>query len=215
MRRFTNKTMEYDKDGLWCKKGKVSTEIVHNYMKHHPYFTHPPPKTTGRELFGDEKAVELIKICTDAGLSQEDTIATITRITAKAIVDAYNTWGPKDANGNLDVKEVYMCGGGAFNPNIWNYMQEQLGSNVRITMLDESGVSGEAKEAITFTFQAMDAVLGRPLVVPQRVETRTSTTVGKVSPGKNYSELMKTSVAFGGHVKGEYLPPVKEMGLER
>ena len=169
MRHVTNSKMEYDKDGLWSKKGKVLAEIVHDYMKYHPYFTHPPPKTTGRELFGDEKAVELIKICTDAGLSQGDTIATITCITAKAIVDAYNTRGPKDANGNLDVKEVCTCGGGAFNPNVWNYMQEQLGSNVRTTMLDDSGVSGKAKEAITFAFQAMDAVLGRPLVVPQRV----------------------------------------------
>jgi len=61
----------------------------------------------------------------------------------------------------------------------------------------------------------MDAILGRPLVVPQRVETWTPTIVGKVSPGKNFRELMKKSVAFGGHVEGEYLPPVKEMVLEK
>lgn len=60
-------------------------------MAESPFFTHLPPKPTGRELFGDNKAIELIKICEQGGLSKEDTIATITRITAKAIVDAYKT----------------------------------------------------------------------------------------------------------------------------
>lgn len=88
-------------------------------------------------------------------------------------MDAYLIWGPKDKEGKLDIKEVYMCGGGAFNPNMWDYMQQELGSNVGMIMLDESEVGGKAKEATIFAFQAMDAVLGRPLVLPQRVETRT------------------------------------------
>ncbi len=60
----------------------------------------------------------------------------------------------------------------------------------------------------------LEAIVGRPLVVPQQVETRTPTIVGKVSPGKNYRELLRKSVAFGGHIKGDYLPPVKQMVLE-
>lgn len=35
-----------------------------------------------------------------------------------------------------------------------------------------------------------------------------------MSVRKNYRELLKESVAFGGHMTGEYLPPVKEMLLE-
>jgi len=56
-------------------------------------------------------------------------------------------------------------------------MQEQLGSKVRSTMLDESGIGGEAKEAVTFAFQVVDAVLGRPLEFSQGVETRTPSIV--------------------------------------
>ena len=45
-----------------------------------------------------------------------------------------------------------MCDGEAFNPNIWDYMQQELGSNVRMIMLDESDVGEEAKEATIFAF---------------------------------------------------------------
>ena len=61
-------------------------------------------------------------------------------------------------------------------------MQQELGSNVRMTMLDESDVGEEAKEATIFAFQAVNAVLGRPLVVSQRVEMGTLTIMGMVSP---------------------------------
>lgn len=207
--------MEYDRDGKWGAVGTVDQEIVDDYLRTLPYFSLPPPKTTGRELFGDQQAHELIQVCEAKGLSKEDTIATITRITAQAAIEAYRTWGPKRPDGTLDVAEVYMCGGGAYNPNIWKYMQEQLRPDgVRFTMLDEAGVGGGAKEAVTFAFQGMEAILGRPLVVPQRVETDTLTVVGKVSPGRNYRELLRKSVAFGGHIPGEYLPEVREMVLE-
>ena len=80
-----------------------------------------------------------------------------------------------------------------------------------MTLLDESGVGGEAREALVFAFQAMDAVLGSALVAPQTAETRTSTFVGKTSPGSNYRELMSKSVAFGGNLEGE-LPPCQGNG---
>lgn len=69
--------------------------------------------------------------------------------------------------------------GGAFNPRYWDHRQRELVSNVRMTMLHEPSVGGEAKEVITFTFQAIDAVMGRPLVVLQRVEIRSLTILGK------------------------------------
>lgn len=56
--------------------------------------------------------------CEAARLSKEDTVATITRSTGKAAVDAYKTWGPKDKDGTLQAQEVYICSGGAYSPNI-------------------------------------------------------------------------------------------------
>ncbi len=79
-----------------------------------------------KESFGDDKVEMLIKECTEAEMSPKDTRAAIKRITAKALIDAYHIWGRKDKNGNLDVQEVYMCGSGAFNPNVSDYMRAHL-----------------------------------------------------------------------------------------
>ena len=62
MRHSADRRTEYDTDSLWSKEGSVSEEIVHTYVKNHRFFTYPLPKTTRREHFGGDKAIELIKI---------------------------------------------------------------------------------------------------------------------------------------------------------
>ena len=77
------------------------------------------------------------------GATREDCVATITRITTQSIAEAYNKrWGPPGA-----VDEVYMGGGGSYNPNIVNYLREQL-PHTRFALIDEIGISAGAKEAL-------------------------------------------------------------------
>lgn len=83
-----------------------------------------------------------------------------------------------------------------------------------LTMLYERGVGGGAKEAITFAFYAMYTVPGRPLVVPQRFETRIRTIVGSASLGRNYGEIMRKNVAFRGNLESDYLPPAQQTTLQ-
>lgn len=112
VRHFTHGKKEYDKDGKMGAQGRVDQDIVDEYIRH-PYFTQPVPKTTGRELFGDDSALRIIEQGQSKGMSANDIVATITRITAEAILVAYERFGP-----GKPVDEIYFCGGGSYNPNM-------------------------------------------------------------------------------------------------
>jgi len=105
--------MAYDVDGKLARAGRPNTRIV-NELLAHPYFSAPPPKSTGRELFNSDYVQKLISTARAAGASDEDVIATAVELTAQSIADAYRRFIAEP------VREVLVSGGGAKNPALFD-----------------------------------------------------------------------------------------------
>ena len=126
--------------------------------------------------------------------------------------DAYERWGPK---GGID--EIYLGGGGSYNPNIINYLRERM-PNTKIAFLDETGVPTGSREAMSFGLKGLECILGRSLVVPQRVESSRAGIIGHIQPGSGlaYHRLMKHVQDFWGNYPLEKrMDPVLEMEIVR
>ncbi len=182
-RHFSRGSQQLDLDGAMAKRGQVNEALLDGVLAH-PYFAAPPPKATGRELFGDAFAAQVIGQAETLGLSPEDTMATLTAITAESIARAYRAFGP------TDLRELVLAGGGARNSYLVDQLRRRL-PTLTVHMHDEFGVPGKAKEAITFALMGYDSLYGRSTNVPSCTGARHAVTLGKIVPGRNYQSLMK------------------------
>ncbi len=155
---LSNGVKTYDEDGNWARSGSICHELVEQWLKNE-YFHMPPPKSTGRELFG----VGYLQQCFDDAKAYQlvpaDFLATITELTAASIVDNYRNFLPQMPD------RVLLCGGGSRNLYLKQRLQVLL-QTVPVTTTDEVGLSGDFKEAIAFAVLAYWRHQGTPGNLP-------------------------------------------------
>lgn len=146
----------FDRDGRIAAKGKADQPLLEELMGH-PYFAMGPPKTTGREEFGESYATEFLRICEERELGLEDTFATATALTVESIARAYEELLPEGAS----IDEVYLSGGGARNLFLMESLRERL-DPIPVGLSDELGLPGDAKEAVLMAVLANEHLSGNP-----------------------------------------------------
>ncbi len=166
--------MAYDVDGKLARAGRPNTRIV-NELLAHPYFSAPPPKSTGRELFNSDYVQKLISTARAAGASDEDVIATAVELTAQSIADAYRRFIAEP------VREVLVSGGGAKNPALFDAIVKAA-APITVRHFDEIYFDGEAKEAVAFALLGYLHVMNRPGNVPTATGARGLRVLGKRTP---------------------------------
>jgi len=176
--RATNGALPYDHDGLLAAKGTVNATLLAELMAQ-PYIRQKPPKTTGRELFGVQFGAEVWTRGEALGLRPEDVIATVTAFTAAAIATAVLELLP------FPVAELFIAGGGAFNPTLRAMIQTRL-PNVAVKLHDELGIPGNAKECVLFAVLAYETWHGRPGALPVFTGASHAAVLGNLTPGRKW-----------------------------
>jgi anhydro-N-acetylmuramic acid kinase len=143
----------------------------------HPFLRHEPPKSTGREEFGVPFSDRAYERARKSQIAPLDILATATAFTASSIAQAYRCFLP----GTVD--EVILCGGGARNDTLVGMLRERL-HPTDVILIDQFGISAEAKEAVSFAVLAYATIRGIPNNVPRATGARKAVILGKVIPGK-------------------------------
>ena len=169
----------FDEDGAAAKEGSVKKDLLRALMKN-PYLDLEPPKSTGRELFGEKMAGELFSLAEKKGMSTPDLLRTLVEFTVCSIVSAYERFVYPVA----DVREVVLSGGGARNPVMVSRLREKL-APVTLSLSDRYGIPPDAKEAVGFAVLANETVCANRANVPGVTGARVPTILGKISIGKN------------------------------
>jgi len=170
---------KYDKDGKLASQGSVSRDLLGRLLSH-PFFTQPPPKSTGAELFGNEMALELYRLVEEKRISLNDLMSTLLELTVESIALSYERfilpkWKPD---------EVILSGGGSRNPVLVERLKKRLGY-LEFSTSDDYGIPVEAKEALAFAVLANELVSGNFTNLPSVTGAKRRVPLGKIVLGRN------------------------------
>jgi anhydro-N-acetylmuramic acid kinase len=168
---FTRGWQRFDRNGRIASQGKVDRELLDSILDD-PYYKARPPKTAGREQYGNE----FIKRLKKRRLPLPDLIATATALTAATIAAGIERF----VRPRMPVDDLIVSGGGIHNRTMMAYLQAFL-PGARIMRTDEFGIHADAKEAIAFAVLAYQTYGKRTSNLPAATGARHAVILGKMS----------------------------------
>jgi len=177
VKHFTKGRSRFDKDGRMARAGSVDKQLL-NHVMSTPFIKKRPPKTTGREVFGDHFARQLLQHARCRKLGMFDTIATATAFTCESIVHSYRRF----IYPQTEIDEVVLGGGGSKNRVIVETLREEL--DCKVLLHEDFGIPSEAKEAVAFAILANETLDGKPSNVPSATGASHRVVLGTICPGR-------------------------------
>ncbi len=179
VRHFSKNKRTCDENGAWAAQGKASEKLLEKWLAH-SYFSQKPPKSTGRELFGEpffKKAVSEMR-----GVSKFDVVATFTEFTARSLALNY-----KLHLGSAPDK-VILTGGGASNPVLIKAIERNLhfslNKKIKVMTSDALGWPVQSIEPAAFALLAWLRFQQKPGNIPQTTGARHFVLCGQLAePG--------------------------------
>jgi len=174
IRLISGNSRRFDSGGNMAAKGTVNKRLL-NEMLRHPFLRRRPPKSTGREEFGQSFSSRIYKQATGKGIANDDIMATVTAFTAKSIAKAYHKFLPALP------EEVILCGGGSRNNTLVEMLRSEL-PDAKMLTTNDFGISVDAKEAVSFAVLAWATIKGLTNNVPGVTGAEQPVIMGKIIP---------------------------------
>ncbi len=133
----------YDDAGRWAASGRVHEPLLQQLLQE-PFFTQPPPKSTGRDLFNSDWLAGYLAHA--PGLAPRDVQATLTELTARSCADELRRHAP-------DSRRLIVCGGGALNRHLMDRLQSLL-PQLEVRPSESEGLPALQVEAAAFAWLA-------------------------------------------------------------
>jgi anhydro-N-acetylmuramic acid kinase len=173
--RMTRGRAAYDNDAHIALSGRTIPELLLRLMRE-PYLRKKPPKSAGREQFGQDYAHSLLAWAHRHHAGPADVVRTVTVFTALSIADAFR----RLILPRTKVDELIVTGGGARNPLIMAQLAAAI-PDIEIIPPTHFGVPPEAKEAFAFAALAYETYYGRPSNLPSATGARHPAILGKIA----------------------------------
>ncbi|MDB2533716.1 anhydro-N-acetylmuramic acid kinase [Porticoccaceae bacterium] len=161
----------YDSNGDWGAGGTVNSQLL-TQLKCHDFFAQPAPKSTGREMFNQQWLDQQLQ--TFKQVEAQDVQATLVQLTAETIADQINAL-------EIEIDQVYICGGGAFNAALMNALAKAL-PHARLATTMTLGLEPCWVEACAFAWLARQRIEGKHGNLPTVTGARKRAILGGIYP---------------------------------
>lgn len=143
----------YDASGAFAAQGHIDQGLLERLLDE-PWFSHPPPKSTGRDTFN----LHWVDAHLGGGESAADVQATLLALSVRTITDALRAAQP-------DTRRVIACGGGVHNRVLMDALADAL-PGMAVESSTAHGLDPDFVEAMAFAWLARETLAGRPGNLP-------------------------------------------------
>ncbi len=179
MQVMSDARFRFDAGGELASMGTVNLDLLNSLLAH-DFFKQEPPRSTGREDFGEH----IIEQVMGVDISDADKMATVCELTAQSIVNA-TAHLPETPDAWL------VCGGGNHNVHLLSRLEALLAPKPVMTTT-EAGLLADAVEAVAFAILAKHTLYGEANTLAAVTGAFQDVCGGQITPGKNWRTIFKS-----------------------
>ena len=158
VRRMTDGRCHYDVEGALAANRRIDHDLLAE-LANLPALQAPPPRSLGREEFGEhfvDMLIERKAPTTEADWAE--LVATATALTAEALARTYRS----HVAATHPVDRILVSGGGVHNPTLLRAIELRL-PDIAVVSTTAIGLDPDFKEAIAFAALAVLTLAGPPI----------------------------------------------------